>query len=227
MKQQNRKTPVVFHIGLVLLCAVLMTTCMMSGLYARYSSTITGSATAQAANIAFQMSNGGQFDYEISEAFNADLGGVYAVIVTFSVTNTGEVVYDYQLNLKLSGVDGASYDTATADAYITLAAPRKLTYVNLIKGKNTMVNQSATDITTTISTFNSGSAYYAVSTDGGTSYTWAAAAVQTGGTAILGEQSLAMGQTHYYKLIYFIQIKPETTFKDMQLFYSVTCEQID
>lgn len=49
MKQSNKKTPVVFYLSFVLLCAVLITTHMMSGLYARYTTRATSSDSARVA----------------------------------------------------------------------------------------------------------------------------------------------------------------------------------
>ena len=54
MKQQNRKnkeqkTPLIFRIGLILICAMMISCYMMSGIYARYSTTVTGKATARTA----------------------------------------------------------------------------------------------------------------------------------------------------------------------------------
>ena len=49
MRQFNIKTPLVFKIGVALLCAMLITSYMMSGLYARYTVTATASDSARVA----------------------------------------------------------------------------------------------------------------------------------------------------------------------------------
>ena len=225
MEQKNIKTPNVFKISLVLLIAVMLSFHLISGLYARYSSTATGSVSARVAKIDIEMS-GTSIDYSFDEnnTFDANTGAVYATVVEFSVTNRGEVTYEYQLDLRLS--DGTSYETATQDAYITLASPRNLTIIECLEGNNVRTRKNASELTNSISKFAAGNAYFAVSTDK-SSYTWAPATVKNDGTAVCESKLLAVGETHYYKVIYFIQMKPETSFKKMQLFYSATCQQID
>ena len=52
MRKSNKvKIPFVFRLGLVLLCMMMFSTSMMGDLYARYSTTASGSATAQVAKI--------------------------------------------------------------------------------------------------------------------------------------------------------------------------------
>ena len=52
MKQLNQKTPWVFRLGVALLCVMLMTTHFTGNLYARYSTTATGSDSARVAKFA-------------------------------------------------------------------------------------------------------------------------------------------------------------------------------
>lgn len=230
MKQWNIKTPLVFHLGVLLLCVLIGTLNMVGGLYARYTAYATGTATANVAQIDFYMDDSGQFNYTFDDShkFDADIGGVYAVIVEFEVINTGEVSYEYQLNLRLSDANMATdYDDATADAYITLSAPKNLSYVDLIEGNNLLSSKKpVVDITNSINMFNSGNAYYAFSSNG-SDFTWSLTTVSNDGTAPLKKQALAIGEKNYYKLVYFIQMRPETSFKQMQFFYSAVCEQID
>ena len=49
MKKLNTRTPVFFHVGLVLLCLVLCSTYMTGGLYARYTASAQGSDSARVA----------------------------------------------------------------------------------------------------------------------------------------------------------------------------------
>ena len=53
MKELNRKTPLVFKIGVLLLCAMLVTSYMMSDLYARYTVTAFASDSARVAKFTF------------------------------------------------------------------------------------------------------------------------------------------------------------------------------
>ena len=51
MKQLNIKTPLMFSIVVTLLSALLITSHMVSGLYAKYSTTASGSSSARVATI--------------------------------------------------------------------------------------------------------------------------------------------------------------------------------
>ena len=53
MKQIHIKTPLVFRIGVVLLCAMMLSFHFMDGLYARYSTSATGTTTARVAKIGY------------------------------------------------------------------------------------------------------------------------------------------------------------------------------
>ena len=53
MKQMNRKTPVVFKISMVLLCGLFITTHLISGLYARYTTFADGFDSAVVATFEF------------------------------------------------------------------------------------------------------------------------------------------------------------------------------
>lgn len=55
MKKLNSRTPVVFHVGLVLLCMVLFSTYLTGGLYARYTTSASGEDGARVAK--FQITN--------------------------------------------------------------------------------------------------------------------------------------------------------------------------
>ena len=227
MKKINIKAPLVFRLGVVLMCVMMLTCHMMSGLYARYTSSAQGSATATVAKLDVQMS-GTNVNYAFDEnhAFNADLGVVYAVVVELEVINTGDVAYEYQLNLRLS--TASSYEDATTpDACIKLAAPRNMTQVEVIEGNNAATIKTAGELTNNdVSKFEIGNAYCAISEDKN-SYTWFPVTVNNDGTAVCDKQTLAVGEIHYYKVIYFIQMSHEISFKNMNLLYSITCEQID
>ena len=49
MQQQNKKTPLVFRVGVILLFVMLFSVHLMSGLYARYATTVEGSDEAKVA----------------------------------------------------------------------------------------------------------------------------------------------------------------------------------
>ncbi len=51
MSKSNRNIPIVFYVGLLLVCLTFFSVHMSSGLYARYASTVSGSGSARVARI--------------------------------------------------------------------------------------------------------------------------------------------------------------------------------
>ena len=235
MRQLNKeKTPIVFRVGVVLLCAMLITTSMMGGLYARYTTTVTGSATARVAKIDCAV------NYEFSGygdlgEIDGDGNLVYAVIEEFSVENTGEVTYTYDLKLKFSkDVALASYEVPVSVNGITLYAPKDVNSVTYVYHPSSDSTSGATATKTTseltdgkYTEFEQGKVYYAYSTEG-TFYTWTYA-ILTEEELSVSLQTLSAGQKYYYKIIYFIKPAPgvNLTQQQMTLFYNIICTQLD
>ena len=88
MKQSNIKTPLVFRIGLVLLCVIMFSCYMMSSLYARYSTAVTGSATATVAK--FDVTSDCVYDAE-SEKY------------ILTIINNSEVSVSYEISYTVDG----------------------------------------------------------------------------------------------------------------------------
>ena len=88
MRQQNRKTPIVFRLGVALLCALFITSHMMSGLYARYSTTATGSASASVA----------KFDIDANCVYDAETDKY-----KLTITNNSEVTVSYSVLFMVDG----------------------------------------------------------------------------------------------------------------------------
>lgn len=92
MRQSNIKTPFVFNLGLVLMCLMLVTFSMVGGLYARYSTTATGEATAQIA----------KFDVQVTgdtAGVDVDVAEVTGDVYTFTITNNSDVTVEYDLTM--------------------------------------------------------------------------------------------------------------------------------
>ena len=94
MKQSNIKTPLVFCIGVALLCAMLITSHMMGGLYARYHSSGTGSATASVAKFSVSCSS----DSDTTKTL--EIGSEETVTYSFTVTNTSDVTIQYTIVIE-------------------------------------------------------------------------------------------------------------------------------
>ena len=92
MKQSNIKTPLVLRVGVALLCALLITSHMMGGLYARYYSGFTGNATANVA--AFSVSCSSSDD---NTTKTLEIGSKETVTYSFTVTNTSDVTIQYTI----------------------------------------------------------------------------------------------------------------------------------
>ena len=229
MRRTSKKTPLIFRISLCLVAALLISTYLMSGLYARYSTQATGSSSAQVAQIDFEILDGshvtqyGGFD---NFEFNGNSGDVYMVMETFAVINSGDVTYDYTLNLRLSVNE--EFPIATPDSFITLDAPKTLNQVKYIKGNGTIDDHASAASTVGTTKFNQGKAYYAVSTNG-TDYTWYETTPLTDGfnTLSCAEMRLGYGQVHYYKIVYFIEMNAAMALKQMNLSCAANCIQVD
>ncbi len=110
--KHNSSGTVMIRIALVLFCLVMITTHMMSGLYARYIS--VGEAADEARVAAFSVQADWQGDVKLDVSDSADANGAY----TFTVINKSEatVRYDviltfesplpYYISVKLDDVNG-------------------------------------------------------------------------------------------------------------------------
>ena len=105
MKQSNIKTPLALRVGVALLCALLITSHMMGGLYARYYSGFTGNATANVA--AFSVSCSSSDD---NTTKTLKIGSKERVTYSFTVTNTSDVTIQYTIVIENlpQGVDVVS-----------------------------------------------------------------------------------------------------------------------
>lgn len=95
MQQQNRKPPVIFYVGLVLLCAVLFTTHLTGGLYARYLTTSSGGDAAVVAK--FEV---GETLSSLPKTFDVAFDAAGDEKQSIQITNTGEVAVSYQIAIE-------------------------------------------------------------------------------------------------------------------------------
>lgn len=253
MKQQNRKnkeqkTPLIFRIGLILMCAMMISCYMMSGLYAKYTSNITGSGSAKVA----------KFDCEVNYLTNGYGGAnmqlydksIYAVIEEFQVINSGEVSLKYDMDVKLALYSAtATFDSNTpAPSYCTLNVPENfdtnqlyhIRHVSLdttdgevvsAQWENILSTKLHTDEETnnisTINGFVTGNIYYGVSDDG-KAYTWN---FLTNSSELFLTGELKSSEAYYYKILYFIDYRNVVDFDmediELSLVYKMQCSQID
>lgn len=107
MNQWNIKTPLVFRIGVALLCVLIITLNMIGNLYARYTTSVMGTATASVAKISYKLttpSNVSKHQLDMNDL--PDNCNIVAVDETFSIENDGEVAYNYTINLSLTDPNG-------------------------------------------------------------------------------------------------------------------------
>lgn len=95
MKQSNKKTPVVFYLSFVLLCAVLITTHMMSGLYARYTAQAGGGDEARVATFSFEDNLSAQ-----AQVLPTTFSPGESLPITIKIKNTGEVTLRYVVKIE-------------------------------------------------------------------------------------------------------------------------------
>ena len=209
---------------LVFACAIIPV------MASKYVSQAESSSSARVARIDCSV------NYEFSGygelSFDGDAGSVCMVMEEFSVKNTGDVSYTYDLSLILSKDSAsASYEAPLEQQYYSLGAPKDLTDVIYIKAptdnSTTAVKETTTpkDVTG-FNSFAAGKVYYAITTDG--TDVWSEALLNANGYLTLPTKQLAPDEQNDYKIIYFINVTATTTMEQqMTLFYHITCEQLD
>ncbi len=153
MKQVNQKVPAVFYAGLVLLCVTLITWHFTSGLYARYSTSASGSDRARVA-VAVVTASGAADDNQ-DDLIETD--DDYKYIVTVSNQENGkisEVTLEYTIYVEMPetpildvSVSGATKvgDNTTgklafkADTHFLAGEGESRTHIVTIKGSDATV----------------------------------------------------------------------------------------
>ena len=99
MRQSNIKIPFVFNLGLVLMCLMLVTFSMVGGLYARYSTTATGEATAQIAKFDVQVTGDTtKVDVDVAQVTE----GVYTITITNNSDDSSRLTKFVNLSPSIS-----------------------------------------------------------------------------------------------------------------------------
>jgi len=211
---------------LLLLCAVLITVVFSGRSLARYISQkdLDSGAGVAALNCAvdYKQTNYAQI------AINVNESAIYMVVDEFTLQNTGEVAFDFDLSLVLSRVTGSeSYDAPVAISHTSVAAPTMANGALLrqIRMKNAsaaeVVDINFSDVCKG-QTYTAGKIYYAVSDDG-VNYTW-----HTANDLVLSGELLPKGKV-YYKVAYFIDLSVKDdhfNIPQVSLLYRLECEQI-
>lgn len=121
MRQSNKKTPLVFRVGIVLLCMILFSFHMMGGLYARYSTLDQDSDGARVAAFAFTEDLSPQ-----TQDLSISLSPGELVDQAITVKNEGEVTLRCVVSVKnLTGNLPISNQTLTS---ATIARGDTLTF---------------------------------------------------------------------------------------------------
>jgi len=137
MKQLNIKTPLVFSIVVTLLSALLITSHMVSGLYAKYSTTATGSSSARVAKISYHI-YGQSSNHSVANTSTND-GAVFAVEESFTITNDGDVAFDYVLDLILK--DAEDRDIAGYTLLVPDSDGASLTEVHVLNSNGSITEE--------------------------------------------------------------------------------------
>ena len=95
MRQVNRKAPIPFRMSVILLCVLLCTLHLTSGLYARYTSAFSGSDDARVASFSFEDDLAQQ-----TQIVPAVLSPGESKTTTVAVENTGEVTIVYSVRIE-------------------------------------------------------------------------------------------------------------------------------
>lgn len=236
-KELNKKQPILFYIGLCTLCLVLITTHMTGGLFARYTASANGSDSARVAKFGCNVYYTPK-DYQ-NLSLNVSKSAIYTFVDEFRVTNGGEVSFSYNLSLRLSAYTASvTYQNPATLSHGSLAAPTKAnsTALSIIQRQGNSVNGEIVNLNFASTfggqTYVAGKIYYGFSDDG-INYTWynnATKASNNPETATLPSRDLSVGGTHYYKVLYFIDLSVTDnnfTLPQSALLYSIHCTQID
>lgn len=95
MKQQNKKTPLVFRVGLALLCAIILSIHLMGGIYARYSTSDSASDRARVAIFSFEDDLSEQ-----SQIVSLSLIPGESIPTMITIKNDGEVTLRYVVTIE-------------------------------------------------------------------------------------------------------------------------------
>ena len=98
MTQSNTKTPVVFCVGIALLCLFMFSLYLSGGMYARYATTASGSDGARVAKFDIEYTSTTITDWSQTVALDEMYPGS-AETIEFSVTNKSEVAVCLQVVL--------------------------------------------------------------------------------------------------------------------------------
>ena len=101
MQKATKKTPFVFYAGMVLLCLVLFSAHLTSGLYARYTSTSSAGDNARVAkfDVSSANTNTADVDFNINlDFFDPQMQSDY---IEFEVSSSSEVTVSYDVILIL------------------------------------------------------------------------------------------------------------------------------
>ena len=97
MTKSNTKTPVVFYVGLVLLCLFMFSLYLSGGMYARYATTASGSDGARVAKFDVTLTEVGKNWSQQVSLGELSPGG--STEIKFEVTNSSEVQVQFKVTM--------------------------------------------------------------------------------------------------------------------------------
>lgn len=200
MKQWNIKAPLVFRLSVILLCALIVTSNMVGDLYARYTASVMGTATASVAKISYKfepsLTNGELFlsSHPLDANDVPTNCDVVAFEETFTLINDGDVAYEYNLSLTIT-----HENQELADYKLTS-----------ISNFGYVVSTESTTM------FETGKFYYYVGEN---------TALQEANSPTL-TGTLGVGEAVTYRILYFVKITAKFNQKN-ELRYNIRCTQID
>ena len=96
MKKSNKKTPIVFYVGILLACLTLVSIHMTSGLYARYTTSASGQDSARVAR--FEVTTNVQT--QARDLVLTDIKPGYKQTINLQVENQSEVSVRYAFKVE-------------------------------------------------------------------------------------------------------------------------------
>ena len=127
MKKLNTRTPIAFHIALVLFCLVLFSTYLTGGLYARYTTSASGSDSARVAIFRISGSNTWEQNAEVDLQLSFFDQNQATDTLSFTIVSSSEVAVRYSVEIVMPETDANGQDVKYEWLTLQLDSGNKIT----------------------------------------------------------------------------------------------------
>lgn len=206
-----------------LLFAVILTSLLVNGLFARYTA---GTSSGDSARVAKFNGVAVAYDYasiplKVGDPLTASDTGNYVFRAAFTVSNTNEVSCTYELTLSLRNEDDSGAAQHTVFAVPSGTSFKTSAGTDANGASQAPVTTTLADFTGSAGTFTAGSAYFRF--DGGT---WAEAATDGTSLVLSSPETLTVGGSHTWEVLYFVSVDTDSGFENSTMAYRAVSTQV-